>query len=132
MKVGRRFVKPPQSYDLVATPKTTENDKSDSDFQEAFLSPKSHLLPQENLKVLVCDLNLSKQQAEILGSRLKEWSLLRSETKVCYFSNRDEELKGFFSQDDRLVFCNNVNDVMTVLDTVYKAEERLYLSMVKN
>jgi hypothetical protein len=42
-----------------------------------------HLLTQGDLNVIVLDLNLSKKPAELLGSRLKGWNILREETKVC-------------------------------------------------
>jgi hypothetical protein len=38
---------------------------------------KPHLTAQSELNDLVHDLNLSKAQAELLGSRLKEWNLLQ-------------------------------------------------------
>lgn len=34
--------------------------------------------------------------------------LFQPKIKIYYFRNQDKELKGFFSQDDQLVFCNNV------------------------
>ena len=39
-------------------------------FEASFSSSEPHLLRQRNLND-VCDLNLSKKQAELLGSRLK-------------------------------------------------------------
>ena len=39
-------------------------------------SNEPHLLTQGDLNDIVIDLNLSKKEAEILGSRLKGWNLL--------------------------------------------------------
>jgi len=51
-------------------------------FAGACSSSESHLLTQGDLNGIVCDLNLSKKQAEHLGSRLKGWNYLRQDTKV--------------------------------------------------
>jgi len=44
-----------------------------------------HLITQEELNDLVRDLSLSKEKAEILGSRLQEWNLLQEGTKISHF-----------------------------------------------
>jgi hypothetical protein len=51
-----------------------------------------------------CDLNLSKKQAELLGSRAKGWNLLHQDV----FCNCQNKLKNFFSQENNPVFCNDV------------------------
>jgi hypothetical protein len=53
---------------------------------EASTSSEPHLLTQGDLYDLVRDLNLSKKQSELLGSRLKEWNLVHINSKVCFFS----------------------------------------------
>jgi hypothetical protein len=47
----------------------------DPTFAGVFSSNESHLLTQGDLNDIVQDLNLSKKQAELLGSRLKESSV---------------------------------------------------------
>lgn len=75
---------------------------------------------------------MSKQQGELLGSRLKGWNLLQPNTKITFFRHRDEELKSFFSQDNDLIFCNNVCGVMNILGIQYKIEEwRLFIDASK-
>jgi hypothetical protein len=49
----------------------------DRTFEASCSSYEPHLLRQGNLNDLVRDLNLSKKQAELLGSRVKGWNLLR-------------------------------------------------------
>ena len=51
-------------------------------FALACSSNEPHLLTQGGLNDIACDLNLPKKQAEVLGSRLKGWNLLRQNTKV--------------------------------------------------
>jgi len=87
----------------------------DPTFAGASSSNEPRLLTQEDLNDFVRDLNLSKKQAELLCSRLKGWNLLRQDTKVCFYRGRHEEFKDFFSQEDGVVFCNDVSSVMEVL-----------------
>jgi len=54
----------------------------DSKFAGGRSSSEPHLLTQGNLNDIVRDLNLSKKEAGLLGSRLKSWNLLRQDTKV--------------------------------------------------
>ena len=75
-------------------------------FAEACSSNEPHLLTQGYLNAVVRDLNLSKKQAELLGSRLKGWNLLCQDTKVCFYCGCHEEFKDFFSQEGGVMFCN--------------------------
>ena len=93
----------------------------DPTFTGASSSNEPHLLTQRCLNDIVRDLNLSKKQAELLGSRLKDWNLLREDTKVCFYRGRHEEFKDFFSQEDGVVFCNDVCSVMEVLGQISSA-----------
>ena len=61
---------------------------------EAYLLDETHMQPhlitQVELSDLVRDLYLSKQQAKILGSRLKKWHLLDGHTKVTLYRKRNK------------------------------------------
>jgi len=72
-------------------------------FAEACSSNEPHLLTQGYLNAVVRDLNLSKKQAELLGSRLKGWNLLCQDTKVCLYRRCHEEFKNFFLW--KMVLC---------------------------
>jgi hypothetical protein len=78
----------------------------------SFSSSEPHLLTQGDLNDLVRDLNLPKKPAEPLSSRLKWWSLLHQDIEICFFRNRQIEIKEFFSQENDLVFCNDVCPVL--------------------
>jgi hypothetical protein len=90
------------------------NKDCDPTLAGACSSNEPHLLIQGDLNI-VRGLNLSKQQAELLDSRLKGWNLLRQDPKVCFYHGHHEEFKDFFSQKDGVVFCNDVCSVMEVL-----------------
>jgi len=85
-------------------------------------SKEPHLLTQGDLNDIVHDLNLSKQQAELLGPRLDGWNILRQDTKVCFYRGGHEEFKDFFSQEGVVVFCN-VCSVMEVLGHEYSPDQ---------
>jgi len=69
-------------------------------------------------------LKLSKRQAKILGSRLNGWNPLHQETEMCFYSYRGlhKEFMDFFSQEDGVVFCNNVCSVIEVLGHEYNPD----------
>lgn len=58
---------------------------------------------------LVRHLSLLKKHAEVLLSRLKGKSLLESETRICCFLNRYDELRWYYSLEGEIVDCNEVS-----------------------
>ena len=56
-------------------------------------------------------------------SRLKGWNLLCQDTKVCFYRGRHEEFKDFSSQEDGVVFCNDVCSIMEVLDHEFNPDQ---------
>jgi len=109
-----------------------KNMDCDPTFREASSSNKPHLLTQGDLNDIVRDLNLSKKQAELLGSRLKGWNLLCEDSKVCFYRGRHEEFKDFFSQKDGVVFCNDVCSIMEVLGHEFIPDQwRLFIDSSK-
>ena len=86
--------KPPTNMTLSDSESSDEdavqaNNNMDCDptFAGACSSIEPHLQTQGDLNDMVCDLNLSKKQAEHLGSWLKGWNLLRQDTKVGAMKN---------------------------------------------
>jgi hypothetical protein len=61
---------------------TNNNMDCDPTFSGACSANEPHLQSQEDMNDIVRDLNLSKKQAELLGSRLKRWNVLLQEIKV--------------------------------------------------
>ena len=61
-----------------------KNMDCDPTFAGACSSNEPYLLTQGDLNNVVHNMNLSKKQAVLLGSRLKFWSLLHQGTKVCF------------------------------------------------
>lgn len=65
-----------------------------------------HLLDQAELNDLVRDLGLTKQKAELLASLMRQWNLLKEETKVTFYRDRNKELKKFFSKTNSTSYCS--------------------------
>jgi hypothetical protein len=86
---------------------TNVDDASGSEY-EASSSDSSRLFSQCELNDLVRDLNLSKEASELLASRLKEKNCLKSEVKITAYRSREEKFLQYFTQEDALVYCNNV------------------------
>jgi len=122
--------KPPTNITLSDSESSDEdlgqtNNSMDCDptFARACSSNEPHLLTQGNLNDIVCDLNLSKKQAGLLGSKLKVWNLLHQDTLVCFCRVYHEEFEDFFSLEDGVVFCNDFCSVMEVLGHEYDPDQ---------
>lgn len=83
---------------------------------DAYNSP--HLLGQAEFNDLVRDLELTKEKAELLGSRLQEWNLLKPSTKISNFRSRHMQFSSFYSQEDNVCFCNDISGLMQWLAVV--------------
>lgn len=57
---------------------------------------KQHRLSQAELNDLIRDLDLSKEKAEILGSRLQQWNLLERDVRVSQYRRHRDLLPFFF------------------------------------
>lgn len=104
----------------------------DDDFFPEKSSGEPHLISQVELNDLVRELYLSKQQAELLASRLKEWNFLEKDTKISYYRNRNKDLMKYFTKKDLLCSCCNVNGLMAALGIDYNASDwRLFIDSSK-
>jgi hypothetical protein len=80
----------------------------------------------------VRDLNLSEAQAELLGSRLKEWNLLQKGTTISVFCKRQTRLCSYFAMEDSLCYCNDVDGLLDARGKKHKPEEwRLFIDSSK-
>lgn len=87
-----------------------------------------HLLDQGELSDLIRDLDLTKQKAELLASRMRQWNFLKEETMITLYRNRNDELKQFFSKENSISFCLNIDGLMEFLGFNHKPSEwRLFI-----
>jgi hypothetical protein len=59
-------------------------------FAGATYSNEPHQMTQVDLNNFVRDLNVSKEQAELLETRLKSWTLLGQDSILCYYRGQHE------------------------------------------
>lgn len=82
-----------------------------------------HLINQCELNDLVKDLGLSKEKAELLGSRLQEWNLFARGVTVSSFTKRNEPFKAYFKMEGSLRVCHDVEGLMNEFDIPHDPSE---------
>ncbi len=87
-----------------------------------------HIITTGELNDLVRDLELTKNQSELLASRLQGWKLLNPDAKVTYFRKRTAELTQFFSMSGNLCYCNDIPALFNKFGIDYDTQEwRLFI-----
>lgn len=119
--------KPPQSSESRSVSPIPPEDERDSNF-EGILSSEPHFPNQKEMDDLVRDLGLTKSNAELLFSRLKQWNLLDKDCRSTSARRRHEKFAQFFDMKDSLCFCTDVHALFKALDIIHDPEEwRLFI-----
>ncbi|GBM97930.1 hypothetical protein AVEN_228357-1 [Araneus ventricosus] len=84
----KRIKKMSDIGDISDTSILSSDKTSDPTFKRE-TSSEPHFIPQNELNDLVCELGLSKQQAEIFFSRLQEWNLLTGKGQALHVSEKE-------------------------------------------
>ena len=83
---------------------------------------------QERLKYLMRDLYLSKEKAEILGSRLQQWNLLEPRRTISLFCSCNQNLAGYYASAENTCFCEDNGGLMSKLGCEHNpADWRLFI-----
>ena len=69
---------------------------------------KTYYSNQKDLDDLIRDLGLTKSNAELLTSRLKQWNLLDDSVQITEQRKRHQSFSSFFTMQNAICFCNNV------------------------
>ena len=111
---------------------SSEESELCEDFVLVHQNDEPQLFTQAELNVLVRELDLPKISAELLGSRLKEKNLLAPEIKVSFYRHRKKGLMEFFKMEENLLFCDNIEKLITAMGTSYTSSEwRLFIDSSK-
>ncbi|XP_073511089.1 uncharacterized protein [Phyllobates terribilis] len=88
----------------------SEEDIGDQDyvFTDAAEERRPYFPNQKDVNDLIRDLHLTKSNAELLTSRLKQWNLLVESLQITDQRKRQQTFSNFFIREDGLCFCNNV------------------------
>ena len=90
------------------------------------------LINQERLNDLVRDLYLSKENAEVLGSRLQQWNLLEPETTTSSFRIRNQSPARYYASAENICYCKDIEGLMTKLGFEHNpANWRLFIDSSK-
>ena len=109
-----------------------EEDVHQSDPEFHGDSDACQLFSQSHLNDLTRDLNLPKDAAELLGSRLKERSMLAPGTSFSWYRHREKDFLPFFAEDEDLVFCKDIPGLTKMYDIEYDSNEwRLFIDSSK-
>ena len=77
------------------------------------------------------DLDLRKNSAELLASRLKDRNLLASGTVVSFYRNRERDVQ-LFRVENEFVFCDDINGLLNAMGCDYEpAEWRFFIDSSK-
>ena len=68
-----------------------------------------YYLSQKDLNDLIRDLGLTKSDAELLTSRLKQWNLLDDSVQITEQRKRHQSFSSFFTMQNAICFSNNVS-----------------------
>ena len=97
------------------------------------ITSEPNRLNQDDLSDLIHDLNLPKESAELLASRLKERNFLQAKTNATLYRNREANFLPYFKQYEEIVVCNDVELLLMELSIVhYEANSwRLFIDSSK-
>ena len=96
--------------------KTPEPSAStDADFTADLQSNEFHRITQEELNDLIRDRDLPKCKAELLGSQLQQWNLLKDNVRISVYRKMYEDLVQLFKMDRGLVACTDIDGLMQTL-----------------
>lgn len=117
---------PPKNYQLISG--ESSHSSSEDDIIDASVEKMPYFPNQKDLNDLIRDLGLTKSNAELLTSRLKDWNLLDETVQVSGQRKRHQRFSIFFSQQDGLCFCNNVTGLFEAIGISCKPSEwRLFI-----
>ena len=104
---------------------------TDYGFTDAVEERRPYFPNQKDINDLIRDLGLTKSNAELLTSSLKQWNLLDESVQVTDQIKRHQTFSSFFSRQDGLYFCNNVAGLFEAIGISCNPREwRLYSSTV--
>lgn len=97
-----------------------------------FKDSEPHLISQSELNDLIRDLQLSKSKSELLASRLQQWNLLASDTRVTFYRSRGDQFTKYFESKDGYQYCHDIRGLFKSMCQSYDAEEwRLFIDSSK-
>ena len=105
----------PSSGDSSKSDSEEDIEDPDYDFIDVVDERRSYFSNQKDINDLIRDLGLTKSNAELLTSRLKQRNLMDESVQVTDQRQCRKTFSNFFSRQDGLCFCNNVAGLSEVI-----------------
>jgi len=86
----------------------------DADYLPSTDSP-NHKITESELNDLIRDLELPKNKAELLASRLQQWNLLHHSVKVITFRTRNQQFEQFFKTVGYFIYFKDIDGLMDAM-----------------
>jgi len=117
---------PLQQFILDSDDELTENREkthqpstsTDADFTDDLQFIELHRITQEELNDIIRDLDLPKSKAELLGSRMQQWNLLKENIRISVSRKMHEDLIQFFKMERGLVACTDIDGLTQTLNLI--------------
>ena len=94
----------------------TDEEYLEENFENNYDGRNLHLLDQSDLSDIFRDANLNKEQSELIASRLKQFNLLKKDTRVTFYRNREEKFSNFYNDgEENMVYTNKITEILTEL-----------------
>ena len=92
----------------------------------------NHKITESELNDLIRDLELLKNKAELLVSKLQQWNLLHLSVKVTAFRTRDQEFEQFSKPVGYFTYCKDTDGLMDAVHVRHSPEQwRLFIDVSK-
>lgn len=98
-----------------------KDDIEDPDFGGTSTEP--YRINQFDLNDLIRDLNLSKNQAELLASRLKGWNLFEKRTTISFYCRQEQDLQRLFFAEGHLMYYTGADSLRSELGDRHDPKE---------
>ena len=114
---------PPDNFEDIHLSSDLDSSDHDADFSYDGESQEPLVFTQHELNDLVRDLGLSKEAAELLGSRLKAKNLLAPGVVSSWYRHREKDFAPYFAQENDLVYCTDPQGLVGKLGIRYSPDE---------
>lgn len=119
---------PPAAAMQVSANSSNESDSGEEFVDDDDAQAKPHFPNQAELNDLIRDLGLTKSNAEILTSRLKQWNLLDSSCRVTKQRRRHEVFAQYFTLDEQVCYCHDISGLFEEIGFPYNSRDwRLFM-----
>ena len=131
---------PPDNFTMYSD--DDDSGSSNSKEQQSSVSRDADYLPSRNSSNynitegesndLIKDLELPKNKAELLASRLQQWNFLHHSVKVTTFRTRNQEVRQFFKTIGYFTYCKDNDGLMDAMHKGHSPEQwRLFIDASK-